>query len=45
MGTTTKIILISEGVTKGRKFKAVQTGGHQRAVGILRFLDTPIDYR
>ena len=46
MGTTLREIIfdIGGGVTKGRKFKAVQTGGPSGGCIPEDFLDTPIDY-
>lgn len=46
MGTTLREIIfdIGGGIPKGRKFKAVQTGGPSGGVITEQHLDTPIDY-
>lgn len=46
MGTTLREIIfdIGGGIAKGRKFKAVQTGGPSGGCIPEEFLDTPIDY-
>ncbi|MCR5611434.1 MAG: NADH-quinone oxidoreductase subunit NuoF [Clostridiales bacterium] len=46
LGTTLRHIIydIGGGIPKGRKFKAVQTGGPSGGCIPAQFLDTPIDY-